>query len=107
MGIKVSLQQRLRRVQFYDYLLAQQYNAVGLGTAILQEGSGDYNSNGSSLSSYEDSCSKKVSADRPASFTSPINFTLGTDIMSVSNYSEMVLGQAGQGWGIRKLLKCN
>jgi hypothetical protein len=86
--IEVSLQQRIRRVQFYDYLLAQQYNAVGLGRAILQEGSNDYISNAASIANYEDNCSKKVSADRPASF-SDVNITIGTDTIPISNCLEI------------------
>ncbi len=72
--VTVSLSQRLRKVQYYDFLIAQEYTTVGLPEGLLPRSFSGYNEGiaevtgetGMTPERYETDCKDKKASDRPA-----------------------------------------
>lgn len=68
--VTVSLSQRLRKVQYYDFLVSQEYTTVGLAAGLLPVNSsftvGEVTGQaGLSSAEYEAQCSDKKASERP------------------------------------------
>lgn len=68
--VTVSLSQRLRKVQYYDFLVSQEYTTVGLAEGLLPDNSSVTveevtGQPGLSSADYEAQCSNKKASERP------------------------------------------